>query len=347
MRRLLPILLLTALVAVLAAGCGGGSSTPKSVPGDGVAVVGNQTISKQAFNALLDQAKTSFVKQKRKFPKAGSQEFKALQDQAVQYLVQRAEFEQKAKDLGVTVTDQQVDARLKQVKKQYFGGSEKKYQSQLKAQGLTEKQVRDDIKAQLISEGIFKKVTADAKVSDKDVQAYYNSHKSQYGQAESRDVRHILVNAKPLADKIEAQLKAGGDFAALAKKYSKDPGSAAQGGKLTVSKGQTVPQFDKAAFSLKTNQISPPIKTQYGWHIIQPLSAIRPAKQTPFAQVKASIQQQLAQTKKNDLMTKWVNDTKKDFCKGKLAYQVGYQPVTDPCTTLSTTASTATATTTK
>src|SRR4029077_9283050 len=115
-------------------------------------------------------------------------EFKALQDQAVQYLIQRAEFEQKAKDLGITVTSQQTDARLKQVKKQYFGGSETKYRAQLKAQGLTEQQVRDDIKAQLISEGIFKKVTANATVSDKDVQAYYNSHKSQYGQPESRDV---------------------------------------------------------------------------------------------------------------------------------------------------------------
>ncbi|MFN2627677.1 MAG: peptidylprolyl isomerase [Gaiellaceae bacterium] len=341
MRRLLPIFLL----AALAAGCGGGSSAPKSVPGDGVAVVGDQTISKQEFNALLGQAKTSFVKQKRPFPKAGSQQFKALQDQAIQYLVQRAEFEQKAKDLGVSVTNQQVDARLKQVKKQYFGGSEAKYRTQLKAQGLTEQQVRADIKAQLISEGIFKKVTADAKVSNQDAQAYYNSHKSQYGQAESRDVRHILVNSKPLADTIEAKLKAGGDFGALAKKYSKDPGSAAQGGKLTVSKGQTVPQFDKAAFSLKTNELSPPIKTQYGWHIIQPLSAIRPAKQTPFAQVKASIQQQLAQTKKTDMMTKWVNDTKQNFCNGKLAYQAGYKPATDPCTTVSTTASAATATT--
>ncbi len=344
MKRSLPILVLLALVAVLAAGCGG-SSSPKSVPADGVAVVGDQTITKDQFNALLAQAKKSFKSQKRPFPKSGSQEFKTLQDQAIQYLVQRAEFEQKAKDLSVSVSDKQIDDRLKQIKKQYFGGNEKKYQSQLKSQGLTEAQVRDDIKAQLLSEAIFKKVTTDVKVSDKEIKDYYAAHKSQYGQPESRDVRHILVNSKPLADKLYAQLKAGGDFAALAKKYSKDPGSAAQGGKLTVSRGQTVPPFDKKAFSLKKGELSAPVKTQFGWHIIQALSAVRPAKQTPFSQVKDQIKQQILQTKRNDAMTKWVDQTKKDFCAGKLSYQVGYKPLTDPCATLNTgTSSTTSAT---
>jgi parvulin-like peptidyl-prolyl isomerase len=342
MKRSLPILLLLALVAVLAAGCGG-SSGPKAVPGDGVAVVGNTTISKTQFNSLLAQAKKSFKAQKRAFPKAGSSQYKALQDQAIQYLIQRAEFDQKGGALGVTVTDKQVDARLKQIKKQYFGGNEKKYQQQLKAQGLNEAQVRQDIKAQLLSEGIFKKITGDVKISDSDVKAYYDSHQSQYAQPESRDVRHILVNSKKLADTIYSQLKSGGDFAALAKKYSKDPGSAAQGGKLTISRGQTVAPFDKTAFALKTGELSPPIKTQYGWHIIQAMSAVKKAKKTPLAQVKESIRQQLLQQKKNDAMSKWVDSTKKDFCKGKLSYAPGFKPLTDPCVAL--TSSTATATT--
>jgi parvulin-like peptidyl-prolyl isomerase len=106
------------------------------------------------------------------------------------------------------------------------------------------------------------------------------------------------------------------------------------GGKLTVSKGQTVPQFDKAAFSLEKDELSRPIKTQYGYHIIQALSAIRPAKTTPLKDVKDSIKEQLEQQKKNETMTKWVQDTKKDYCDSGIKYQVGYKPNPDPCATV-------------
>jgi parvulin-like peptidyl-prolyl isomerase len=346
MKHFLPFFVLLALVALLATACGGSSSKAKRAPANAVAQVGDETITKVEFSSLLDEAKQSYKSQKRPFPKAGSQEYKTLEDQAVQYLIQRSEFDQKGQDLGVNVSDAQVTKRLTQIKKQYFSGNDKKYRAQLKAQGLTEAQVREDIRAQLVSEGIFKKVTDPVKVTDADAKAYYNSHQSQYGTPESRDVRHILVNSKPLADSLYTQLKGGANFATLAKKYSKDPGSAAQGGKLTISRGQTVAAFDKTAFTLKTNEISKPVKTQYGWHIIQALSAVRPAKKTPFTQVKASITQQLLQQKKNDAMSKWVTDTKKDFCDGKVAYGKAYAPLTDPCTTLTASTATASSTTT-
>jgi parvulin-like peptidyl-prolyl isomerase len=330
----LPVLLVAAL---LLAGCGGGGS--QSVPANAVAVVGSDTITKTQFNDLLDGAKRTYKARKTPFPKAGTTQYKSLQDQALQYLVQQSELEQRAKDLKVAVTDKDVTARLAQIKKQYFGGSESKYQAQLKQQGLTEDQIKRDLHAQILSEKLYNEVTKDVKVSDADVTKYYNEHKSTYQQKASRDVRHILVNTKKLADSIEAQLKSGGDFAKLAKKYSKDPGSAAQGGKLTVSKGQTVPQFDKVAFSLKTNELSPPVHTTYGWHIIQALSAVKPAKQTPLKDVKAQIQQQLLQTKKTDTMTKWVDGVKKDFAK-EISYQTGYTPAAT--TTGTTTAATTT-----
>jgi parvulin-like peptidyl-prolyl isomerase len=186
-------------------------------------------------------------------------------------------------------------------------------------------------------------VTANVKVTDADVKAYYNSHKSTYATAASRDVRHILVNNKKLADQLYAQIVAAkaSNFASLAKKYSKDPGSAKLGGKLTVTKGQTVAPFDKVAFTLKTNAISKPVHTQYGWHIIQALSAIKPAKQTPLAQVSASIKSTLAQTKKTDAMNKWVADVKKEFAK-KIRYQAGYEPT--PTTTATDTTATTTTT---
>lgn len=323
---LLSMLLLLALVAV---GCGGDS---EEVPADAIAVVDGTDVEKSEFDALIAQAKKSYSLQKREFPKAGSPEYNTLKNQAVQFLVQRTQFELQAEELDVEVTEKQVNDRLAQIKKQYFGGSDKKYQDQLKQQGLTEEQVKRDIRAQLIQEGIFKQVTEDVKITDKEIQEYYDKNKSQFGTPEQRDVRHILVPTKKQADDLYAQLQDGANFAALAKKFSKDPASASQGGKLTIARGQTVPTFDQTAFLLAKNTISRPVKTQYGYHIIEPLSEIKPAKTTPLNQVKDSIRQQLLQTRRNEAMTKWVEETKKDF-EEKTNYQVGFTPPKTSSTT--------------
>ena len=331
--RFLPLSALIALVLV-AAGCGGGGA--RSVPSDAVAVVGSDTITKVLFNTLMDGTKSAYAARKTAFPKPGTTQFKALQDQTMKYLVQQDELEQRAKTLGIVVADKDVDARIKQIKTQYFGGSETKYKQQLKAQGLTEALLRINLHGQILSEKLYAKVTGGVKVSDAEIQKYYNDHKSTYAQAASRDVRHILVNDKKLADQLETQLRSGGDFAKLAKQYSKDPGSAKQGGKLTISKGQTVAPFDKVAFSLKTNEISAPVHTTYGWHIIQALSAVKPATQTPLKDVKSSISQQVLQTKKTDVINKWVDDVNKEYAK-KIAYQTGYTPLVTATTTAPTT----------
>ncbi len=310
------------LAALVLAGCGGSS---KDVPAEAVAVVDGEEIARSDYEALITQAKKSYKNQKREFPAAGSQEFQTLRNQAVQYLVQRKQFEQEARERDIEVTDEQVDARLGQIQKQYFGGDKKKYQRQLAEQGVTEAQVRDEVKAQLISERIFAQVTDDLKVRDTDVKGYYEKNRAQYSQPESREVRHILVKTKAQADDLYAQLQGGGDFAALAKKFSEDTGSKANGGKLTISKGQTVAPFDQTAFALEKDEISKPVKTEFGYHVIQALGAKKAAKVTPLAEVKASIEQQLAQTKKNEAMTKWVDELKKDY-EDKVSYATGFTP---------------------
>jgi foldase protein PrsA len=345
--RLAPIL---ALVAAFAAACGGGSGAPKSVPSDAVAVVGSDTITKDEFNQTLDQAKRSYKAQHKPFPAPGSSTYGAVRSQIIQYLVERSEYTQKADDLGVKVSDKDVQGRLDQIKQQYFGSAatpgqkpktkaqiDKLYQQQLKAQGLTDKDVKDGIRAQLVREKISENVTKDVKVSDSDAKKYYDDHKTQYeqpAQPESRDVRHILVKSHALALTVYNQLKAGGDFSKLALKYSIDP-SKTTGGRLTVCKQKTVScplktvaPFEKVAFSLKTNAISKPVQTQFGWHVIQAVGPVNPPKKAttiPFDQVKAAIKQQQLQQKKQDTFTKWWNDTKKDFAK-KTKYQVGYEP---------------------
>jgi parvulin-like peptidyl-prolyl isomerase len=330
MRRL--VLFGFASLALFAAACGG--TTSATLGSGDVAVVGDQQISKDQFHQLMDRAKKSYDAQKRPFPKPGSTEYEQLKGQAITFLVQQAEVESQAKKLGVDISDDKVNKEIERYKKQFYGGSDARYEKAVKQQGLTDQQARDAIRQQLISQALFKKVTDNVKVSDADIKQYYDTHKTQYVQPETRDVRHILVTKKALADSLYQQLKNGGNFAKLAKQYSKDPGSASNGGKLTVSKGQTVPQFDKTAFSLKTGQISQPVHTQYGYHIIQALSAVKAATTTTLDKVKGSIRQQLEQQKKNDEITKWLENTKKSYCGGKIKYQVGYQPNPDPCATL-------------
>ena len=296
-----------------------------------VAVAGTETVSKAEFNTLVHQQQLQFRQQKKAFPKAGTKGYAAIRDQITNYLVRSAEFEQRAAAMGVTVSDKEVNDALTAFKKQQFGGDEKKYEAARNAQGLTEQDVVQNQRLQLLTNKLFLRVTKNATPTDQELRTYYSAHKSQFATQDSRTVRHILVKTKAQADKIYAQLKAGASFAALAKKYSKDPGSAAKGGRLTISRGQTVPEFDAVAFKLKQNELAKPVKTQFGWHVIQALSPITKASFVPFAKVKATIKQQLEQTKKNDVMNKWVTGVEKDFCKGQIKYQTGYAPQVDPC----------------
>jgi foldase protein PrsA len=333
MKRLIPLAIL--LIALAVAGCGGTSTA--TLGSDDAAIVGSQAITKEQLSSLMDRAKKTYDVQKRPFPKPGTAEYEQLKGQAITYLIQRAEYAQEADAMGIKISDSDVDKRIEQLKKQYYGGSESKYEKTLKQQGLTQDQAKEEVRASLIAEAVFKKVTDKVNVSQNDIKAYYDSHKSQYVQPQSREVRHILVTKKALAETLWSKLKAGASFAALAKKYSKDPGSASNGGKLTISKGQTVAEFDKTAFDLKKGELSPPIHTQYGYHIIQALSAVKPAQTTSLSKVEPSIKQQLEQQEKNDLMTKWVDQKKKSYCKSRIKYQVGYEPNPDPCASTTTT----------
>jgi parvulin-like peptidyl-prolyl isomerase len=331
-----PALLAVAAFGVaFAAGCG---SSQKSVGANDVAVVGDQTISKEQFDRLLDQARTSYKANKQEFPQPGTEQYTALRKQAMQFLVQRAEFDQKADELGIEITESDIDKQLATIKSQYFGkegkcnaACETKYRAQISKQGLTETQVREDVRASVVQNKLYNEVTDGVEVTDEEIDEYYKKNKQQYVQPESRDVRHILVKKKALADQLYGQVSGGGDFAALAKKHSEDPGSKDSGGKLTISKGRQVPEFDKTAFALSTREISQPVKTDYGWHIIQALTPIKKATKTPLSEVRAAIRQQLLQQKKQEEMRKWVDDTSSDF-EEKTTYQVGYAPPAETTT---------------
>jgi foldase protein PrsA len=329
-----PLILLLLPLALLAASCGGGGGG--SVSKENAAVVAGTPVSRSELDSRMQQAKCSYQLQKRTFPGAGSPEYQAIQQQILQNLVQRVELDQQAPKLGVSVTAKQVEDQLTKLKKQYFAGNEKRYQEELKRQCVTDAEVHTDVRANLVSDAIYRKVTGKATVSDAETRGYYDTHPQIYTQPPTRVVRHILVKTKALADTLYAKLKGGASFGALAKKYSQDPGSKNQGGQLTISRGQTVPQFDKTAFSLKTGEISQPVHTQFGWHIIQALKPITPTKSTPFAQVKEAIRQQLLQQKRQAALQVWLDGIKRQYAKN-VSYGAGLAPATTSTSTAPTT----------
>jgi peptidyl-prolyl cis-trans isomerase C len=330
--------LLGAALALLLAGCGGG----QSVPAGAIAVVNGSEISRSELDRWIEQSKKSYESQKQEFPKVGTPEYQSIQTQTVAYLVQRAELEQQADDLGVKVTEKDIDKGVAAFIKDKFNGNRKTFESALKAQDFPEKMFRETIRLSVLNTKIFDKVTKDVTVPDSELLDYYNQNISSYGSPEQRQVQTILVSkkkgtavdyprSKAEADRIYGLLKGGANFTALVSRYTDDAQAKQTDGKLTISHGQTVPEFDKVAFSLKTGVISRPVKSTYGYHILRVLKVI-PAKTRTFPEVKESIRQSLLQQKKQTTMTDWVEKLTKKY-KSKVSYATGFAPPDIPTTT--------------
>jgi peptidyl-prolyl cis-trans isomerase D len=133
-------------------------------------------------------------------------------------------------------------------------------------------------------------------ISEAELKAAYQARAGRYGVAEQRRASHILVKTEAEAAKLAAEARKNpGRFAELAKKYSQDSGSAANGGDLGFfGRGMMVPAFEEAAFRMKEGEISDPVKSEFGWHVIR-LSGVRPAAVRPFAEVRAELAAELEQ----------------------------------------------------
>lgn len=297
------------------------------MPDGDVAVVGDQGIPKRELDSLLEQAARGVRQRGGSAPKVGSPEYAQLRRQTLGFLVRRAEYAQKAADMGVRVEEKQVAERLRELKQQYFHGDESRYRKQLRSQGLTDLQVRDSVRAQLLSEGVYRRVTAGVTVPDEAVRASYEKHRRQYVQPASRVVRELLVKTRRVATRIRRRLGRGAGFARLARRNAARNGAVALTGRLKVQRGQTVAAFDRAAFSLPTGKISGPVETQVGFYLIQALSPVRRARAVPLSQVRGSIRSRLLQSRRTAAINRWSARTRQEF-EGKVAYATGYAPST-------------------
>ncbi|MGH3057634.1 MAG: peptidyl-prolyl cis-trans isomerase [Gaiellaceae bacterium] len=324
--------LLLALVLALAATACGSDEGAGEVPPGAIAVVGEREIPKAEFDRLIAQAEKNFESQQQELPAAGTPEYESLKSAIVRSLVEQATWEQKAEEMNIEVTGEEVDERLAELKQQYFQGDEEQYAEEIEKQGLTDERVRQELETRLLSEKIYEAVTKQVKVTDAEIQAYYEENEEQFAQPESREVRHILVGKKARADRVHRELHTGTDFARLAKRESDDEGTAADGGKLTAVKGRTAAPFDEFVFAAETGQLSKPIKTEFGWHVIEVLSAVKPDSVTPLAEVEDQVRETLLREKQNQAMQKWVADLKTEF-EAEIAYAPGYKPAPEPTQT--------------
>jgi peptidyl-prolyl cis-trans isomerase C len=240
-----------------------------------------------------------------------------------------------AQEHNITVSDKEVEQEIAKIKEQIGDqartsgqdlSDQEAYEQALKQNNITEDQLREDIRENLPVQKVQERVAGDAEPSDKEIQNYYEKNKeAQFTTPEQRCVRHILFNKdqKEKAEEVKKELEDGGDFAKLAKENSQDPGSAAKGGDLgCLGKGETVPEFEQAAFGAEQGEIVGPIKTEFGYHILK-VTDVKPEQTRPLQEVESEISSQLATEKQSEVFNKWVEEQKK---KRDVKYLKGYEP---------------------
>jgi foldase protein PrsA len=317
-----PILALCALAvaAALMAGCGG-------VPGNAVAEVDGTAIEKSSFDHWLAVAakssgaqggtaqapkppdfKECIAAKRKATPKQAKgqpkvtddtlktqckQEYEQMRDQVLQLLISFQWLEGEAEEMGIKVTDAEIKKALADQKKQSFP-KEADFQKFLKDSGQTEQDILLQVKADLLATKIRDKVVKGKdKVSDAEIQSFYDKNKQRFAQPERRDLRVVLTKGKAKAEQAKKALQSGESWKQVTKRYSIDEASKAQGGKLPAqAKGTLEKALDDAVFKAKKGQLVGPIKTQFGYYVFE-VTKVTPATQQTLEQAKETIRQTL------------------------------------------------------
>lgn len=241
---------------------------------------------------------------------------------------------------NITVTDEDVTKHLEETGAQQNPPlSIDDIKALLEARGQSFEETKAQIKKGLSFERLMEmEFGSQINFTVEDANKYYTENPKEFQTPEQIGASHILVKfdttdpnfdkakAKTKAEALLARIKAGEDFATLAKENSDCP-SAAKGGDLGLfGKGSMVPEFEKAAFALEVGQVSDVVETQFGYHIIKKTD-YKPASTLAFNDVKANILENLANRKRGELSRKYVDDLKKN---AKIVYPAGKEPAPQP-----------------
>lgn len=349
------LVLMLAVLGVGLAGCTKAGEFPK----DAVAVIGQNVLTQAQFDARLAEIEKQYAGQvptKDGDPAA----YKEFQSLVLNYLVEVDIVQQEAAKMNITVTDEEIQAQIDGIKQMYMN-DDAAFEAALKQQNLTLDSLKKAIREQELTRKVFTEVTKDATVTADQVQSYYDTHQEDFTIPESRLTRHILFMPKnaqdpstpateadwstalALAQKVRKEIVDGADFGEKAKQYSDDPGSKDLGGDLgEVQKGMMVPEFEEAAFALKKFEVSEPVKTQFGYHLIQ-VTDITESRVQTLDEVKDQITQLVLQEEQRKLWDAWLAKAKEEL---GVKYKPGMEPSTTTTTAAETTTTTAAGTTT-
>jgi foldase protein PrsA len=342
-------LALLGVTALVVAGCG------NDVPPGAVAKVGDSEITQDEFDKWLktavlgqaqgapaavpdppDFAKCVAAKKKTPAPKGQNkptdsqlkkqcqQEYDQLKGEVMQFLIQAEWVEQEAEQQGIKVSQKAVAKSLADQKKQAFP-SEKAYQQFLNTSGMSEDDILFRVKLDQLQQKLTAKATEGSqKVSDSDIQEYYDKNKKRFAQPERRDLRVVLTKSEAKAKQAKKALDNGDSWKQVVNKYSIDEASKAQEGRLpAVAKGQQEKALDEAVFASKKGEVEGPVKTQFGWYVFE-VEKITKGKQQSLEESKANIKQQLASQQQNSALKKFGDDYRKRY-KATTDCRKGYE----------------------
>jgi foldase protein PrsA len=242
------------------------------------------------------------------------QEYTALKQQVLGFLISANWVIGEASDQGVKVSDKEVEKKFNELKTQQFP-KEAAFQKFLASTGQSVSDLLLRVKLNLLSQKIQQKISKEGgkSVTQAQIEKYYKENKQRFGAPEKRDLKIILTKTQAQAEAAKKEIESGKSFAATAKAVSIDPASKSNGGVLVgVVKGQEQAALNSAIFAAKPNVLTGPIKTPFGYYIFEVTAVHAPTAQT-LAQVQASIKQQLAATQQQGALTKFVASFKKKW----------------------------------
>lgn len=303
-------------------GCDAIQKTPEAKQKSVVATVGDEKITlldvDKQLASYIEQIKSQYKVDDISKSKEASEVLVNYRKSILDSLITQSVYLKKAEELKLVPSDEElnkeVEAKLKNLKELY--GDDSKYQEALKNENLTEDELKEELKKSVIVEKVQDHILKDVKVTDEDIKKYYEDNKkTAYTKKSGADMYHILVADEATAKKIKSELDGGAKFSDLAKKYGTD-GTKDNGGSLGYVEYEA-DNMDKdflaGAKKLKEGEISNPVKTQFGYHIIMVKNVQADGYVEPFDSVKEGIKSNLSQQKNNDAITKANEDWRKDI----------------------------------